>query len=157
MLTLIHDVLTEEENRQIINFFYRYPDSVWIDIDIEKTEFGHFALKKILSIANRHFDLSKTIGCECWSHFNSGPPWHLDQDDERFCRTGEIITPLCSIVYYASIKNLQGGNFKTRTESITPVHNSLLVFGPGIEHTIDEFNGERVSISINPWDHKIRS
>ena len=47
MLTLIHDVLTEYENRQIIEFFYRYPDSVWIDTDIENSEFGHFALKKI--------------------------------------------------------------------------------------------------------------
>jgi hypothetical protein len=151
MLILIPDVLTEDENRQMLDFFWKYQGSFWVE-----PNFKHFALGKILAVANEYFDLSKTIGCECWSHFNSGPPWHLDQDDELFHRTGKISTPVCSIVYYASIKNLQGGNFKTREESITPIHNSLLVFAPGIEHTIDDFKGERVSVSINPWNHKIR-
>jgi hypothetical protein len=155
VLNLIPNILTDDENHQIINFFRQNPGSGWINLDMENIKFGHFALKKILGIAGEYFDLSKTVGCECWSHFNTGPPWHLDQDDELFHRTGEISTPLCSIVYYAKINNLKGGDFKTRTESITPIQNSLLVFGPGIEHTIDEFTGDRVSISINPWDHTI--
>jgi hypothetical protein len=156
MLTLIKNVLTEEENRQIINFFYQYPDPGWIDVDINDVQFKHFPLRKILEVAGQYQNLSKTVGCECWSHFNTGPPWHIDRDDLLFHQTGEIQTPICSIVYYARINNLRGGNFKTRTESITPVHNSMLMFGPGIEHAIDEFNGERISIAINPWDHKIR-
>jgi hypothetical protein len=54
MLTLIHDVLTDDENRQIINFFYQNPDSFWIDIDNETSEIRHFALKKILFLFINH-------------------------------------------------------------------------------------------------------
>ena len=156
MLTLIQDVLTDSERKQITEFFYSNPDPGWIDSTIDNINCNYFVLDKILKIASEHFDLSKMVGCECWAHFNTGPPWHIDQDDELFHRTGEIKTPICSIVYYPIINNLIGGKFITKTESITPIANSLLIFAPRIEHAIEQFNGNRASIAINPWDYKIR-
>ena len=156
MLALIHNVLTDNERKQITDFFHFHRNrTIWIDTAFDNVVFSDFPLKQILDLASSKFDLSGMVGVECWSHFNTGPGWHIDQDDALYHSKAIVNTPICSIVYYASILNLQGGEFTTEKETIVPVTNSILAFPPGINHKVEEFSGERIAIAINPWHYKI--
>ena len=87
-------------------------------------------------------------------------PWKLNeaQADESpmavlvqtAATTGEIVCPLCSVVYYADV-NAVGGAFVTETASIKPVTNRMIVFSPGVLHGVEEYTGTRMSVAVNPW------
>lgn len=156
MPILIEDVLTQEENKIITDFFHNNPGVGWLDATLDNVSFDEFPLRKIIDIARNHFDLSAMVGCECWAHFNTRPPWHIDQDELLFNETGVVKNPICSIVYYAKIRQMQGGKFLTDKEKIQPVENGLLLFEPGLRHAVEDFRGERIAIAINPWNYKIK-
>jgi hypothetical protein len=155
MPILIQNVLTEEENVAITDFFQNNLSGGWIDATLNDITFDQFPLKKIINIAHNHYDLTSMVGCETWAHFGTRPPWHIDLDELYFNKTGFTKTPLCSIIYYARIRQLKGGKFLTETESIQPIENSLLLFEPRLRHAVEDFQGERVAIAINPWNYKI--
>ena len=60
--------------------------------------------------------------------------------------------PVCSLVFYTEIKDLQGGELIVEDTIITPKENRLVIFSPGLLHKVNEFEGKRVSLSINPWN-----
>lgn len=152
VLYVIDDVLDAKEIKSTHGFFENLIGNnyAWID----KDEDVKFPLLKILSIVEGFFDLSTLQGCECWAHINTRTQMHIDIDDELWHRTGDIKYPICSIVYYPYIKNLQGGEFITKTFSVKPKQNRMIVFSPGISHGVEEFTGERTACAINPWSYK---
>jgi hypothetical protein len=155
MLTVFNDVLTLEENKQVHDFVLVSPQSFWIDGNIDTATSDNFALSKILKLVSTVTDLSKMVGCECWLHVNTRPGHHIDRDEVLFKSTGEVDTPLCSIVYYVSIKDLQDGKFCSDIGNIEPKTNMLLTFPRNLQHYVESFEGERIILAINPWDHRI--
>jgi hypothetical protein len=146
------DMLSDDENNLILKYFKERKNNFWLD---KNTDFNEFPLNKILDFVGQYFDLTDMVGCECWAHFNTKPGWHTDKDETLYSETNEIKTPLCSIVYYASVKDLIGGRFIAENIEITPQKNSLLTFERGLEHNVENFTGERIAIAINPWSYKI--
>ena len=105
--------------------------------------------EKIVDIAREYFDLSTASGYEMWRN-DAALDWHRDKDEIRWSQ-GIQYFPLCSIVYYAKVDNLSGGEFMTNDIRYIPVPNRLVMFSPGIFHRVDPFDGTRLAISINPW------
>ena len=158
MIAILDDVLSESERQNILSHYEsnnRSKNFEWFDKEInDNINESHF-ISKFLKIAHRYIDLSNMIGFETWSHYNTNPGWHLDKNETVYHSTGKIEFPLCSIVYYLSIENLIGGNFLTESETIKPKNNRLLIFSPGIYHSVESFIGTRLVIAISPWDHKV--
>ena len=155
MLTVFNNALTLEENRQAYNFVVTRPQSFWIDGNVDTVTSENFAVSKILKLVSTVTDLSKMVGCECWVHLNTRSQPHIDRDEIVFNTTGEVHMPLCSIIYYVSIKDLQDGRFCSDMGNIEPESNMLLTFPQNLWHYVEPFRGERIVLAVNPWDHRI--
>jgi hypothetical protein len=94
------------------------------------------------------------IGIEQWAHYGTKPDWHVDKDEVLLNRTGKVLLPICSIVFYAEVDQLTNGKFMTENMIITPKTNRLLAFAPGISHGVEDYTGTRLSVAINPWSTK---
>jgi len=108
-----------------------------------------------LQLANSYFDLSSCTGYEFWIQNNSRPSRrHLDKDQQLLKEKGIYSFPLCSIIYYISVdENLVGGKLDIEDDIIiTPKTNRMIIFPPGRYHYVQPFQGQRVSLLINPWD-----
>ena len=146
---IIDDALPDPIRRYLLNTFdYKNPgQTVWYDKDHDPN------VSYILDIVGKYFDLSDITGYEIWCN-HKAPPWHFDKDERLFNETGELVFPKCSIVYYAMVRNLEGGDFTSKDVRYTPVTNRLVTFSPGIEHHVYPFTGIRFAVSINPWVKK---
>jgi hypothetical protein len=156
VLVIIENVLNEELNKIVKEHFFN-PSSIkemWIDGNLNFFKEKNSPLSNCLVQAANYFNLSNMVGCELWHHNGTNVGWHIDKDEKEFKNSGLIKTPICSIVYYASIENLNGGNFITETYSIKPITNRQLIFSPNILHSVENFTGTRISIAINPWSYK---
>ena len=108
-----------------------------------------------LQLANSYFDLSSCTGYEFWIQNNRRPSRrHLDKDQQLLKEKGIYSFPLCSIIYYISVdENLVGGKLDIEDDIIiTPKTNRMIIFPPGRYHYVQPFQGQRVSLLINPWD-----
>jgi hypothetical protein len=163
MLTIINDALTDGERLSVLASFDHDPskyDGVnsarnkWIDVgDFDKQK---FPLTKIINLAKEKFDLSSMAGVECWAHYGVTVGEHVDKDERCWTDTGIILTPLCSIVYYADIQNLVGGRFLSTIGNVVPKTNSLIMFPPRLMHAVEPMtSGVRNIIAINPWSYKV--
>ena len=114
--------------------------------------FQDFCLK-FIEIASKYYDLTSSVGYEFWGHNNTRPPegWHYDKDEFLFEKDGTYDYPLCSMVYYPIIENLDGGQLHLECDIITPKENRLIIFPPKTNHYVEPFKGNRVSLLINPW------
>lgn len=163
MLVIIDNLLSEDERLATIASFEKGPgkytgDNVnsnrWIDLaDVDKQD---FPLRKILDVAAWNFDLSTLAGAECWAHHGFATARHVDKDEQIWTDEGKVVTPLCSIIYYAEIKNLVGGRLFTNYKHVTPKTNRLVMFTRGMSHEVERFTGTRNIIAINPWHYKIK-
>tara|TARA_S200002703_G_scaffold31963_1_gene27930 strand:- start:187 stop:693 length:507 start_codon:yes stop_codon:yes gene_type:complete len=156
---IIDDALTEEQIKSIKNFqcscgtlnLYEF-DCLFKLEDIE-------CVHPILQIASQYFDLSAAKYYEIWEQDNDRPKgWHYDKD-EYLADSGDLRFPICSTIYYLEIgDDLVGGKLLMRDPDtfekhyIEPKTNRLVVFGPGVSHFVDEFEGRRHSFLCNPWD-----
>ena len=110
---------------------------------------------RILERAHNFIDLTDSIGYEYWTQQNTKPGGlHQDKDEKAF-RKGITRFPMCSIVYYLTVENLEGGELVINNVTITPKENSMIVFSSGLEHEVKDFTGTRVSIAVNPWETKL--
>lgn len=90
-------------------------------------------------------------GYEIWSNLHA-PSWHLDKDEDLYHQENILNFPNFSIVYYLHVgEDLKGGELCTEDITVKPKTNRLIAFSKGILHKVNEFEGERVAISINPW------
>jgi hypothetical protein len=157
MLIVIDDVLDKESLGVVQGFFGSSEDARkmrWVDGDLEALLTYKSPLAQILTQVSRVFDLSQMSGVEQWAHYGTKPDWHVDKDEALSIRTGQLATPICSIVFYAEVNDLNGGKFMTDTATITPVTNRLLAFSPGMLHGVEAYTGTRMAIAVNPWVRK---
>lgn len=157
MLIIIDNFLNEEA-RQKISEHYEIAENckkcAWIDGDLNKLISLKSGLSACVQQASKNFDLGGMVGVEVWSNGNSAVDWHYDKDEKLIKLTNEIKTPLCNIVYYAKVDNLIGGKLLTKTEQITPKQNRLVIFSSNTYHKVEDFQGQRIAISVNPWAFK---
>ena len=69
-------------------------------------------------------------------------------------KTGKSKYPICSLIFYIEIKNLKGGELILAGDIIKPKSNRLVIFDPGLHHSVNEFKGIRKVFLVNPWTHK---
>jgi hypothetical protein len=144
---VLDDVFDEPTNKALAEFDYGAGET-WYDL-------GALPLhEKILNICREHFDLKNIVGYEMWR--NKGQlGWHIDKDEKLFKETRAKVFPQCSAVYYAFAENVHGGEFATDDITCMPQTNRLLLFSPGVAHSVSAFTGKRIAISLNPWDHRV--
>tara|TARA_R100000008_G_C3522343_1_gene134694 strand:- start:114 stop:617 length:504 start_codon:yes stop_codon:yes gene_type:complete len=125
----------------------------WFSLNQEH-QFDNFCTE-LIKLASDFYDLSSCIGYEFWTQNNTRPfDWHQDRDEELGTQGIESF-PLCSMVYYLVVENLQGGKLHLEDDIITPKTDRLVIFPPGKYHMVDPFEGKRVSLLINPWNRSL--
>jgi hypothetical protein len=104
--------------------------------------------------AEKLFDLSEATGYEFWTHNNTYPNWHYDKDEQAYVK-GRLLFPICSMVYYAKVQSLNGGElyFQDGTR-VLPKSNRQVLFSPGLYHRVSAYHGTRVTMLLNPWKVK---
>ena len=154
MMLICDNVLYEEERLLCLSSADKRKTN-WIDLTINQITEDRVE-NKLLKMASKIFDLTNMVGIETWIHNNTKPGWHYDKDEFLFNQVGRLVFPICSIVYYIQVENLQNGKFITHNEVITPITNRALFFSPGIHHCAEDFTGTRILLAIAPWQYKIR-
>ena len=129
-------------------------DIDWYDLE-EDHPYKVFCLT-ILHLAGQYADLSDTIGYEFWSHNDGKLEWHQDKDENLCFKEDKLEFPTCSTVYYSEVSKLRGGELLLGNDMvIIPKPNRLVIFQPGIYHTVKPYKGKRVSLNVNPWSHPL--
>ena len=113
----------------------------------------HSCIDELIDISKRYFDLSQSIGYEMHKNIK-GPNYHYDKDENLYHTTGILSFPLCSIVYYPVIEDMQGGELVFDTFMLKPIPNRLVLFSSNLKHGVNPYIGNRISIGINPWKEK---
>lgn len=156
MLIVLDDVLDEDRRQTVAKYFSENDQArqiQWQEITQKNLQDNLSPLGVLLKKASLYFDLSCMVGVEYWSHFGTRPEWHVDKDEKLYERHSEVKFPICSIVYYADV-NVVGGNFLTKTVSVKPIANRMLIFAQNLLHGVEPYTGTRLSIAVNPWDTK---
>ena len=110
----------------------------------------------ILDITRNYYDLSDVIGYEFWGHNGTRTGWHQDKDEALIYKTGKLKFPVCSTVYYLEVSDLKGGELIIDHDIvIKPKTNRLVIFPPAKFHGVNPFEGKRVSLLVNPWNHPL--
>jgi len=156
-MLIVADNVLDAQSLWVVQDYLKHPDACqmrWVGGTLEETLQLRSPLSAILEVASRAFDLSGMCGVEQWAHVGTKPNWHIDKDEALSKRTGALATPTCSIVFYAEVDALTGGQFMADDMTVTPKTNRLVAFGPGVRHGVEDFTGTRVAVAINPWATK---
>lgn len=126
----------------------------WYSLD-EKHPFDNFC-NSMVRVASQFTNLEDCIGYEFWTQKNTRPSkWHYDKDEQLKHNENVVNFPLCSMVYYLIVENLDGGQLHVEDDIITPKTNRMIIFAAGTRHYVEDFSGHRVSMLINPWDRYV--
>ncbi len=145
------DIKSLEKLKSKLNDFP--PEGRWYSIDKPET-YTNIMLTK----ASEYYNMDKIVGYETWLHKNTKPVadydggWHFDKDEHRYNVNKLLRFPICSCVFYLEVQNLKGGRLIVEDVEIIPKTNRLVLFGPGKKHYVQDFQGDRFSIAINPWN-----
>jgi len=158
MIVIIDEAFSNESFnnfKDVVNtFLIINSEAMWCEVGVNEDPY----IRKLLHLASKYFDLSGVVGYEFWTHNNTIPigdnddGWHKDRDELSYHVRKIFRFPVCSLVFYTEIKDLQGGELIVEDTIITPKENRLVIFSPGLLHKVNEFEGKRVSLSINPWN-----
>jgi|TARA_R100000482_G_scaffold104375_1_gene47086 hypothetical protein len=149
---ILDDVLPTRED--LLDLIDNKVDGInWYNLDEDHT-YKKFC-SSILDITKNYFDLSDAVGYEFWGHNGTRADWHQDKD-ETAIKTGKLSFPICSTVYYLEVSNLEGGELIIEDNlMIRPKTNRLVIFPPGQFHGVNPYQGKRVSLLVNPWNHQL--
>ena len=109
-----------------------------------------------MKFASRFFDFSEVLGCEIWTNGDQVTPVeHTDFDMRYYGATGIERYPACTMVFYPDVDESEPGGELCIRDGITikPKSNRLVVFSPGILHSINPFSCRRISVVYNPWTY----
>ena len=158
MIAILDNVLSDKDFsgfKEAASIFNTVnPEGLWFEVGVYEDPY----IKILLEIANNYFDLTKVRGYEVWTHNNTKPTadmdggCHYDKDEYRWATNKVLSFPVCSLVFYLKVDNVVNGNLIVKDISIAPRMNRLVIFGPGTKHRVEDFVGDRFSISINPWN-----
>lgn len=154
MLIVLDDVLDEERRLAVVAFFSQSDEArsmKWERGGVDSLRGNKSPMALLLKQASRFFDLSDMIGSEYWAHYGTRPDWHIDKDEKLHQISGNTECPICSVVYYADVEDLEGGDFMTETATVKPVTNRMIAFSPGLIHGVAPYTGTRLSVAVNPW------
>ena len=156
MIVILDDVLSDEGVKLTRQIFEneKFRKNNWLDTTLDHARQINSPIASLIQIASNFFGISSMVGCEIWAHYGTRPEWHQDKD-ELAGKNGELKFPLCGIVYYPLIENLVGGRLLTGSEQIVPKTNRMVLFSPGILHTVEPYEGNRMSVAINPWNYTL--
>jgi hypothetical protein len=153
MLVILDDVLNEQQQNEMQGYCQFPVPFNWKDFTLQDVKsVSHTAVGNLIMNVSKFFDLTNMVGFEYWVNYNADKGWHYDTDES----SSELNYPICSIVYYPKIDLISGGHFITEHVSIKPKQNSLLCFSSGIYHCVERFEGQRISLAINPWSYKVK-
>ena len=107
----------------------------------------------MIRVASQFVNLEECIGYEFWTQKNTRPSkWHYDKDEQLKGNENVVSFPLCSMIYYLIVENLDGGQLQVEDDIITPKTNRLVIFSPGKYHYVQPYTGTRISMLVNPWN-----
>lgn len=156
-MILIQDNVLDINNLALIQekYFCNQPhyECNWIDKELVPEYFN-----AIIDKIKNHINVENYVGIEWWTQKDGSMPikgWHYDVDENLWQTQHQIKTPLCSLIFYPLIENLQGGQLKTETTIITPQTNRLIMLSPQTLHNVQNYSGTRWSLLINLWDYKL--
>ena len=79
----------------------------WYSLD-EQHPFDNFC-NSMIGVANQFINLDSCVGYEFWTQKNTRPSkWHQDKDEQLNGNKSILSFPLCSMVYYLIVENLEG-------------------------------------------------
>ena len=129
-------------------------DLDWYSLN-EEHLYKDFCLS-ILDIARQYFDLSSAVGYEFWGNNGMKLDWHCDKDESLYKKSGQLDYPLCSTVYYLEASKFMGGELLIENNLVVvPKTNRLVIFPPGVSHTVNPHKGKRIALLVNPWSHTL--
>lgn len=144
---ILDDVFDTQANKAIADFDYDEGEH-WYELGSNPVH------EKILDLCRTHFDLDRVVGYEMWSN-SSNPGWHVDKDERLYQEKKRYAFPQCSAVYYARVENLNGGVFLTDDIRLFPKTNRLIMFSPGMSHSVSVYTGTRIAVSMAPWNERV--
>ena len=122
---------------------------------LQKTENSDF-IYSLQLVADLHFPMEDVWGYEIWEKNNESSPLHYDKDESLYERRDILSYPICSIIYYYEVKDLVGGELVSPGNwSVTPKHNRLVIFEPGVPHEVLAFTGTRKAVLVNFWRERL--
>ena len=158
-LVVLDQVLSTEHNYEAYEYFFIQHREHNAALNwMPKEQLPQF-IEPLIMTSSRYFDLSNCAGFEWWCQSEGSLPtrgWHYDLDDNLWNKQKKINYPLCSIIYYVLVQDLQGGKFITEDVSVTPQTNRAIVMAPGTLHTVEPYNNGRYAVLINPWSYQIQ-
>ena len=163
MITIIDGVFSDLQmtewkkniNRSTDNFVSGVLDKEgegWHLIDANHK--NQYMCYEVLRRTSKYFDTSDIIGYDYWTHTSTRPmQWHYDKDERAYSKVKIKRYPICSTVFYLEVENLVKGSLQFGNGiEIVPKENRLVIFSKGLYHGVEEFEGVRTSININPWN-----
>ena len=88
--------------------------------------------------------------------------WHQDKDEFEYEKSGKVIHPFRSIVFYGYPHEVEGGYLEinevgkddnVEVERIKPVFNRVVLFNPSRVHRVSNIlSGKRYGFQVNLWD-----
>jgi hypothetical protein len=140
--------------------------SYWWDGDVPGSPV-HRYIRSTSERLCRCFDL-QWVACEWRVLGRQEPEWYLERDEDLHAETGELRHPALGTNLFLSGAQalsglggaLLGGAFSINTDDtgktadqIYPVWNRLLIYTCDRLHTVREFEGVRLGLAVNFWDH----
>ena len=114
----------------------------------------------LVNISLTKFNFNTYSGVEIWTHNHTSPSWHTDKNEWLFHNQCITSYPMCTIVYYHTVKFKDVGvhnffdAFQTQDVMILPKENRTIILAPGLLHTGGGRENIRQLISITPWEKK---
>lgn len=146
-----HYALKEDASDPVFSWYspkqYRHVS----DLDTTNKETAEFYIQTLA--ARLHPLITAEAGYEWWSNVGNSLDMHVDKDETHYDETGEFLYPSWSTVLYTDVDLKSGGELILEDHAlVVPKTNRLVVFGPGINHGINDFQGRRSSLAVNFWD-----
>lgn len=179
-----HEWLRESPHHSenhVVNWFPNKINAIGCSFHREEEQNSFFnyysCLKKIVNQFVRKYE-----GVEWWANCNNKLSWHIDKDENLLATKKIIKTPLLSTVFYpfascyggellvgdsslelSAIEELNSGlvdvayspKYINSIIRIPPRVNRLVLFTPGIIHSINDFTGSRYSVAVNIWGQRV--
>ena len=150
MIVVIDDFFSKNDHAEIVN---QHESNQFPDHDTYFDRDQHAFVEEIITTSRRYIDYDEHIGYEM--HVNNGKlnP-HRDKDQKLFWETQEQVFPLVGLVYYIKAPSFGGELvFPEDGATVSPKDRRLIIFERHMLHYVNEYEGERISLGINPWDH----
>jgi len=156
-LVIVDDILSVNDAYQISEQIFNRQSTYSVLNWANKNEILD-CMMPLITEASKYFSIENYVGIEWWAHDSKNKyphDWHYDMDDSSWYRKKELKFPLCTIIYYSLIQDLQGGRLLTEDITVTPKTNRCIFMAPGLFHKVEDYINGRHMLAICPWEHYV--